>query len=311
MIEVRSYGANKKLELTDIKKANFLKKTVWIDCENPTKEEITELIKKTGVTKEDILDCLDQSEKPRLQRSPNYFFFILGVPFRKDEKEISTAPLGIFIHKRFLLTIHKSKIHALNHFVKKEELLKDVFKLGVERISYNLLMHILKDFYVIIEDVEQNLEKIENRVIKNSNSVMHDVMALKKALLYIRRTMVNNREVISSIKESTLIKKRELLQDLYIEFVQQVDMIEIARERLTVSLEIYYSSISNKLNEVMKHFTVVASLILLPTLIAGIYGMNFIVLPLKEHTYGFWIMLGIMLIGMLIMFYFFKKKKWV
>ncbi len=311
MITVRSYGANKKIEESTIEKSSFLKKTVWIDCENPKKEEIDKIVKKTGINKADILDCLDQSEKPRLQRGQNYFFFILGVPLRKDKEAIKTAPLGIFIHKRFLLTVHKFKIHALDGFVKKEELLQSIFNLGIERITYNLLMSILKDYYTIIDEVEQNLEKVENRVVKASDSVLHDVLELKKILLYIRRTMVDNREVISSIKESTLIKKRELLHDLYVEFVQQVDMVEISRERLTVALEIYYSSVSNKLNEVMKQFAVIASLILLPMLISGIYGMNFVVLPLKEYVYGFWIILGVMLTSMLIMFYFFKRKKWI
>lgn len=311
MIITRSYGNNHKIETPSIERTSFLKKTVWIDCVNPTKEEATAIVKKTGVSRGDIEDCLDQSEKPRFQREKDYFFFIIGVPLRKDKKQIVTSTLGIFVGKRFLLTVHKFKIDALNAFVKKEEALRAIFKLGNERVIYNLFMGILKDFYVIIEEMEQSLEKIENRVVKASERVLHDILAEKKTLLYVRRTLINNRDVIGAIKESTLIKKRELFYDLYIEIVQQVDMIEIARERLTGSLEIYYSSVSNRLNEVMKYFTVIASLILLPTLIAGIYGMNFIVLPLKEHNHGFWIMLGIMLASMLVMFYFFKKKKWV
>lgn len=311
MITVRSYKSNNKIETTAIDKTNFLKKTIWIDCENPTEKEISEVAKRTGIRKGDISDCLDQSEKPRLQRDQKYFFFILGVPLRKDGKEIAISPMGIFISKRFLVTVHKFKVKALNDFVKKEESLKEIFKLGIERVVYNLLMSVVKEFYLTIEEIEQDSEKIETKVVKPSNSVLHDILALKKNLLYIRRTFMNNREVISSIKESTLIKKRDLFQDLYVEFVQQVDMIEILRERLIVALEIYYSSISNRLNEVMKYFTVIASLILLPTLISGIYGMNFLALPLKEHLYGFWIMLGIMLTSMLIMFYFFKRKRWI
>jgi len=312
MIVARSY-ANNKLETTTIEKTSFLKKTVWINCENPTKEEINKLTKKIGVSHADIVDCLDQSEKPRLQRDQNYFFFIIGVPRRRGEKEeIVTSPLGVFVGKRFLLTVHKHKIKSLSNFLKDEESLIQIFKQGHERIIYNLLMSVLKDFYVIIEEFEQNLEKVENRVIKTeSDRVQHDILDLKKTLLYVRRTLIDNRDVIDAVKESTLIKKRALLYDLYIEFVQQIDMVELARERLTSVLEIYFSSVSNKLNEKMKYFTIIASLILLPTLISGIYGMNFIALPLKEHNYGFWIMLGVMLFGMLMMLLFFRKKKWI
>jgi len=207
--------------------------------------------------------------------------------------------------------VHRFKIKALDDFAKKEESLLPLFKQGQERIIYNLLMAIFKDFYVILEEFEQNLEKIEDKVVKASEKILHSILASKKVLLYIRRTLIDNREVIGALKESTLIKKRELLYDLYVECVQQVDMIELFRERQTGALEIYFSSVSNRLNEIMKYFTVIASLILLPTLISGIYGMNFAVLPLKEHFYGFWMMIGIMLISMFIMFLFFKKKKWV
>jgi len=311
MITVRSFG-NHKLSTISLDKASFLKRTVWIDCENPTKEEITALVKKTGIAKSDILDCLDKSEKPRLQRNQDHLLFILGVPFRKDHSQIDKSPLGLFLSKRFLLTVHKHKIEAFKTFLKKDDTaLKEIFKLGKERIAYNLLMSILKDFYAILEEMEKSLEKIENKVVKSANSVLNNIMALKKTLLYVRTTLIDNREVVISIKESTWIKKRELFQDLYVEFAQQVDMVEIFRERLTGALEIYYSSVSNKLNQVMKYFTVIASLIMLPTLISGIYGMNFLRLPLKEHPNGFWIMIGIMLISMLIMFFFFKREKWV
>lgn len=310
MITVRSF-ANNKLETTTIEKINFLKKIVWIDCENPTKEEISALIKKIGVYSSDIADCLDQSEKPRLQREQDYFFFIMGVPIKKDGK-LATSPLGFFVGKRFLLTIHKFKVKALDDFVKNEESLKPVFEQGKERIIYNLLMSVLKDFYVIIEGFEQGLEKIESKVIKQeSGRVQNDILDSKKSLLYARRTLMDNRDVINSIKESALVKRRELLYDLHIEFVQQIDMVEMARERLTAVLEIYFSSVSNRLNEVMKSFTVIASLILLPTLISGIYGMNFVALPLKEHNYGFWIMLAVMLFSVSLMVFFFKRKKWV
>lgn len=312
MIIARSYG-NHKLEATSIEKVNFLKKTVWIDCENPTKQEINDLAKKTGVSTAGIIDCLDQSEKPRLQREEDYFFFIIGVPLKKEkEEELITSPLGVFVGKRFLLTVHKYKFNALDEFLKKEENLILAFQQGHERIIYNLLMSILKDFYVIIEELEQHLEKIETKVLKSgSDRVQSDILNLKNGLFHIRRTLVDNRDVINSVKESTLLKKRALLYDLYIEFVQQIDMVELSRERVTGVLEIYLSSVSNRLNEIMKYFTVIASLILLPSLIAGIYGMNFVALPLKEHNYGFWIIMCVMLFGMMIMLLFFRRKSWV
>lgn len=312
MITTRSYRGGDRISITsDIEKIFLLKRAVWIDCVSPSDKEIDSLFKKTGINPEDIKDCLDQSEKPRLQRDQKYFFFIIGAPVRKEGGQITTSPLGIFRGERFLLTVHKFRINALDDFVKKEESLVPVFKQGEERVVYNLLLSIFKDFYTIIEGFEQDLERIESRVIKASDKTLHDILNAKKALLYIRSTLRNNHDVISALKESTLIKKRALLYDLSVEAMQQVDTVELFRERLTVALEIYFSSVSNRLNEIMKYFTVIASLILLPTLISGIYGMNFQVLPLKEHFYGFWIMIGIMLLSMTIMFLLFKKKKWV
>ncbi|MCG2717253.1 MAG: hypothetical protein L6408_00255, partial [Nanoarchaeota archaeon] len=169
-----------------------------------------------------------------------------------------------------------------------------------------------KDYHEVLEDMDQELEKIEGRILKTeSEKIPYTILDLKKTLLYIRRALVGNRDTINSLKESTLIKKRDLLYDLYIEFVQQVDMVELSRERMTAMLEIYFSLASNKLNVIMKYFAVIAALILLPTLISGIYGMNFISLPLKEHPNGFWMILSIMVLIMGIMFLYFRRKKWI
>ncbi len=311
MITVLSYDKKtlKKISLDKFKK---FKNATWIDSENPSEKEMDLITQKIGINRADIIDCLDPSEKPRLQREKNYFFFILGVPLRKNEKHIITAPLGVFLGKNFVLTVHRFQTKAVDDFLNKGKLLLPIFKQGIERVLYNLLMIILKDFYAIIEEMEQNLERIETKVINSeSEQLPHNILGLKKTLFYIRKTFIDNRDVITLIKERTLFKNRGLLYDLYIEFVQQVDMTEILRERLTVALEIYFSSVSNKLNVVMKSFTVIASLILLPTLIAGVYGMNFTFLPLRNHPYGFWIMIVIMFLSVLVMFLYFKRKNWV
>ena len=101
-----------------------------------------------------------------------------------------------------------------------------------------------------------------------------------------------------------------MIHQLHNDIIQLIDENNLYHERLTGVVDAYLTKQSNDLNEIMKSFTVIASLILLPTLIAGAYGMN-LVLPLRDHPQGFWILLGIMIVGVVLMLFFFKKKEWV
>ena len=138
---------------------------------------------------------------------------------------------------------------------------------------------------------------------------------IKKVLIYFHRSLIANREVIAGIEKEYLneIKKKELkrFRELYNDVIQLIDMSETYREILTGSLDMYLSTISNNMNLSMKRLTVYATFILLPTLISGLYGMNFRYMPELYWPWGYWYALGLMALSVILLFIFFKKKKWI
>lgn len=284
------------------------KKLCWVDLLKPTKAEISELSKRTGISIADIKDCLDPKEIPRVQTNNNYIFIIFRTPLNEYG---GTFPLGIFYSRKYFVTVHSHEIKPVNEMFASESV-HTIFKDGADSMAYNLLLKIIKEFSIILDELGDKLENIENKMLEGGNKKdMKAIFHAKKTILYIRRSLISNREVANIVEKQMVINKKQTFNDLYIEVIQMVEITEMLRERLTGVLEIYLSSESNRLNQVMKSFTVIAALLLMPTLISGIYGMNFKVLPLSTHPFGFWISLLIMFFTVFLMIIFFRKKDWI
>ena len=149
---------------------------------------------------------------------------------------------------------------------------------------------------------------------------MQHIFSIKKTLIFFHRALTANREVISSIEKEYVanIDKKNIkrFRALYNDVAQLIDMEGTYREILTGTLDIHLSSTSNNLNQAMKTLTIVASFVLVPTLISGIYGMNFVNnspynMPELYWQYGYFFALGLMLFSIIAVYIFFKKKKWL
>jgi magnesium transporter len=291
----------KSVILHDIDNINTSSNFYWIDVSNPTNEELGKIIKKTKLNTHDLKCTLDKREKPRVDKKERYSLII----FRSVSKN-SITPIGIIISKNFVMTIHREEIISLQNLMEEET------PTDLNKIVYEIFSGLIKEFSKNLEDVEDRLDIIEEKAIK-AESNMEQMFALKKTIIYLRKALSGNREVIEQIMSGAIpiLKNKTLFNMLFIEISQLIDTEELIKDRLTGVLEVHLSSISNKLNEVMKSFTVIASLLLIPMLISGIYGMNFRVLPLSQHDYGFWFSLGFMGITVVLMLLFFKIRKWI
>ena len=179
-----------------------------------------------------------------------------------------------------------------------------------EKESFKSSNDLLKDILnKIIKNFSDNIDKLEEEVnyqedVTFDEKVNNDpkpIFKLKKELIYLKKALNSNKEVIS---------KMENMEDINIELNQMIDIENTLSSRITAIMEMYMSFTSNKLNETMKSFTVIASLLLLPMLISGIYGMN-VILPMQNTEGSFFIILGIMLIFMVSMLIYFKFRKWI
>jgi magnesium transporter len=169
---------------------------------------------------------------------------------------------------------------------------------------------------MVLEKLGETIEDIEDRLVTNPTSeTLQTIHDLKREMIFLRKSVWPLREVISRLErsESPLINKSTFvyLRDVYDHTIQVMDAVETFRDMLSGMLDIYLSSVSNRMNEVMKVLTVIATIFIPLTFVAGIYGMNFRYMPELEQAWSYPVVLVLMLVVALLMVVYFRRKKWI
>lgn len=316
MIEAYSHinGKPKKCSsLSDLKG----KTPIWVDCLNPSEAELIGLSKDSEIELGDLKESLDEEERPRVLDRKNYSIIIFKAPL-VGEDEIETTPISIFISKtkNNVITLRIKEIPSIVK-IKDSILSKDKFlEKGLIYFVFRLLDSIMDSYFSTLDKMDDRIDKIEDKLLdKPEKSVVEQIFHTKKTLIYFSRGLKANREVLTSIvKEYALqIQKSDIkpFKTLYYDTIQLGDTVSNYRDILTGMLDIYLSSVSNNMNVVMKKITAWGGLILVPTLISGIYGMNFKMMPELYWKYGYFFALGLMAVSVTGLLIYFNKKKWL
>lgn len=295
----------------------------WADIVNPTKKELKDISDKAKIPLNDLKSVLDEDERPKVSDLDNYSLIIVRTPFIEKD-EIRTTPVSIFISKNknniITITLEEIKsIQKIKNLIASKKI--DMFDKGLSFFTYRLIDEILNSYFLILDKLEEKIDYIEDKVVeKPDNLTVSQIFSVKKTLIFFHRALTANREVISSIEKEYVanIDKKNIkrFRALYNDVTQLIDMEGTYRDILTGTLDIYLSSVSNNLGKVMKTLTVISAFVLIPTLISGIYGMNFnnaspYNMPELFWNYGYFFALGLMAISMIGTFIFFKKKGWL
>jgi magnesium transporter len=290
------------------------KKAVWVDCFNPTKAELDILSKSTGIDLVDFKERIVDYERPTTIEDEKHSLIIFGAPFlTKDGAE--TTSFAIFLCKnQNIISIRTKELEGIDKF-KKELSEKNPKYFDSNTRTVQVLMERVVDTYFEHLDLFQEAaDKIEAIVFQNpQKKSVEEIFKIRKSLLFFHKSLIANREVVLSIEKQHLsrITKKDLpeFRELYNDVVQLIDTVDNLRNILTGVLDIYTSSMSNQMNQVIKKLTVVASYVLIPTLIASIYGMNFRYMPEIPWKWGYPFSLGLMVASILLIYYYFKRSK--
>ncbi len=294
----------------------------WIDCYNPDEKELALLAKKTKLPIERLETYLHDDARPHVLEMKHFSLIAFAAPVLVEGK-IRKTIISIFLFgDNNILTLHKEKIDALDRV---HQLVKEGNLNLLENPShflFSLLDEVVNDYFTLLERLQEDVDLLEEQIIQNPK-VTHTELILnfKKNVIFVHKALTPNREVIVNIEKGYLsrINKDEIVKYrfIYNDIVQLIDMNETYREVLTGALEIYLTTISNNLNHTVKRLTAWGSLILIPTLIASIYGMNFhdpsspYNMPELGWKYGYFYALALMVVSVVSLYYYFKKKQWV
>ena len=296
----------------------------WVHCVNPTRKELEQIAESSKIPLSDLHEPLDRSQRPRVTELEEYSSIVVRTPNVNKKKQMVTTPVAVFISlkKNNVITIGRKEVPSINKIKKAvEENTLDFYSRGISFFTYVFLDNVFDRYFGILDELEEKIDSIEDVAIKHPDKLtVANIFALKKTLIYFHKALTANREVLTAIEKEyvghinrTQIKR---FRSLYDDVTQLIDMEGTLRDILNGTLEIYLSSVSNNLNHVMKTLTVIASFVLIPTLISGIYGMNFqpngpYNMPELAWQYGYFFALGLMAFSVLITYMYFKKKKWI
>lgn len=294
------------------------RKFTWVDLFRPTEHELKTIADATGMPLTDLKISTAEDERPKIIEFEGPFSLIIfGAP-SFENGEVTTTPVFIYASKyhNCVIAVRNKDTKSISRLKESIETKKTLFDKGSSYFVYRLLDEILNTYFMVLDDIDNRIDQIEDGVISNPDiKDVKKIFQTKKTLIYFTKTITANREVIASIEKEYLSeidkKMAKQFRNLYDETIQLIDMSTAYRDILTGTLDTYLTSISNSLNKIMKTLTVITAFTLLPTLIASIYGMNFRWLPELGWKYGYFLSLGLMLLSVVLMWAFFKQKKWI
>ena len=292
----------------------------WINVEGIHQVEILEKLGSCfglhPLIQEDILNT---DQRPKTEDYGSYLYIVLKMLGYNNKKNgMTTEQVSLIFGRNFVISFQEGIEGDLFDPI-RERLRTDkgrIRKMGPDYLAYSLLDSIIDNYFLVLEKLGEKIELLEDELVANPvQKTLHSIHAMKRELIFLRKSVWPLREVISGLSksESSLIvdSTKIYLRDIYDHTIQVIATIETFRDMATGMLDIYLSSTSNRLNAVMKVLTVIATIFMPLTFITGIYGMNFKYMPEREWEWGYPVVLLVMITIAAAMLVFFRKKKWL
>jgi len=327
-------GAKVRIELVEYNETSFLEKEAdAITYSFKFKKDAVTWLNITGVHQTDIIAKIgkflglhpitleaiaDTSQRPKTEDFGDYLFVLLKMAYYSEEKkELDVEQVSLMVGPDYVISFQESENNAFKQI--KERIRKAKGKtrqMGSDYLAYMLIDAIVDNYFVILEQIGEEIEQLEEKVLENPTpEILARVYRLKHELLFIRKSVWPMREVISNLQEggSKIIRKQTslYLKDIYEHTIEVIDTIEIFRDMVAGMLDIYLTSVSNKLNEIMKVLTVISTIFIPLTFIVGLYGMNFDYMPELRMKMAYPALWAVMISLSLLMVAFFRRRKWV
>ncbi|MCA0131864.1 magnesium/cobalt transporter CorA [Winogradskyella alexanderae] len=263
-------------------------------------------------------DIVNTSQRPKIDEYDDYLFVVLKMLYYNKEENIVIEQVSFVLGKNYVLTFQESEGDVFGTIRERLRLNNGRIRgMKSDYLLYALVDAVVDNYFGIIETLGNKIEDLETELFTGyaREDINIEVQQLKREILKVRRAIFPLREIINRIEKGDhpLIYKRTITyyRDIYDHLIQVSENIDIYREMIWSLMDMYMTTISNKMNEVMKVLTIIATIFIPLTFIAGIYGMNFDHIPELHYKYSYFILWGIMILLFLAMLYYFKRKKWL
>ncbi len=294
-------------------------KVKWIDIEGLQDVSIIEKVGKKFKLHPLLLeDILNTGQRAKIDDYDDYIFIVLKVlTYNKDLKKVKSDQVSFVFIENCIISFQERDVGIFDNVKNRIKIANgNIRKLGADYLLYALIDAIVDSYFVLLENFGNKIDCVEDQLINEpQKGVLKSIHNLKREMLFLRNSIWPLREVVSILvrgdnshfTQNTIV----YLRDVYDHIIQIIDTVEVYRDMLSGMLDTYLSSISNKTNDVMKVLTIISTIFIPITFLAGVYGMNFKYIPELQWSYGYGLFWIIVVIITLLMIRYFKKKTWI
>ena len=262
-------------------------------------------------------DIVNTGQRPKAEDFEDYLYLTAKMlTYEQEEGLVKSEQFSLVLGPHYILSFQE---RVGDVFAPVRERLRNgkgrIRKRGADYLLYALTDAIVDHYFVVLESIAEEIESLEEGIATDpTTDLLQKIHELKRELIFLRKSVWPLREAIGILEkgESELVQEKTAvyLRNVYDHTIQIVDTIETFRDMVSGMLDVYLSNVSNRMNEVMKVLTIIATLFIPMTFLAGIYGMNFKHMPELEWPWGYPIVWAIMLLVGLVMVLYFRRKKW-
>ena len=309
-------------ELTSIEDAFPYKDTppvTWINVEGLHDLEIIEAIgRHFGIHPLTLEDIVNTGHRPKAEDFEDYDYIVLKMlTYNEDQNHILAEQISFILGPHYLISFQETEGDVFNFVRERIRKAKGrIRKSGCDYLAYALIDAIVDHYFLVLEKMGGKIELLEEDLLDDTQTEnLQSIHHLKREMIFFRKQVWPIREILSSLmkEEASLIQETTqiFIRDLYDHTIQVMDTIESFRDVLSGLQDLYLSTISNRMNEVMKVLTIMATIFIPLTFIAGIYGMNFEYMPELKISWAYPALWILLIAIFLFMIFWFKRKKWL
>jgi magnesium transporter len=294
------------------------KNLLWVDMRDMDDTDIDILTEIFNLHPLTIEDFIMVNARPKIENFKDYIFLVAFSMESHDKARgrIKTQELDCCLGKNFLITTHTDSLNALITSKERIRKLSPIIMNGADFLLYSIIECIVDSYFPIINEFDNMVDEMSDELFKDpTNETLKKIYGLKNEIMYLRRTIGPQADVMGLVARGDfhLISPSNAVyfRNIHDNLVRLNDIVGTSRDIVTGAMEAYVSVVSNRLNEIMKTLTVIATIMMPLTLIASIYGMNFRHMPELNSKFGYPAVIGFMLISTIIMLTYFKRKKWI
>lgn len=297
-------------------------KLIWANISNPGEKEMEFLKTNFNFHELDLRECPPPIQRPKLIDRNKYLFMILQFPvYNKKTKEISASEVDFFISPDYIVTVNDAKLNPLQEFFREcqtnERILQETFH-DTYMLLYTILDKLLLYCFPILNHISWDIDAIEKKIFTHfDRQTVREILNIKRNLVSFRKSVQAHKNVLKKLTDkSERFETPDSFEPYFNELIEHTkeiwDLLENYKDSINALYETHESLAGFRLNNIMKTLTIFSVIVFPLTLLATIFGMNTLGgMPFLKHPLGFWVVIGIMIVGTLGMFFYFKSRKWI